>query len=222
MTDPSDALRSMTVSTPADVARALTGPPPGEDAVARLRAALSTPDAMARLTAALRDTFDAIREAFRPFVEAMAAAARKITGWVESMRERFNDPVYVAGLEGRYFVRAGLDPAYATPESLSRLVRGVLAGDLDGEPYDAPPFLFLLSGENRRRVAVAAMRGWETRGERLTSWTCGDWCQEALAVGMPASCSPVVRWRCEHYNPPEPPLVAHRLWGTARVEVSCG
>jgi hypothetical protein len=41
-------------------------------------------------------------------------------------------------------------------------------------------------------------------------------------VGMQVSCSPVVRWRCEHWNPAEPPLVAHRLWAGTRVEVRCG
>jgi hypothetical protein len=125
------------------------------------------------------------------------------------------DPARLAGLEGRYYVRAALDPAYATPEALHHLVRDLLDGTegfIGGR----------LPAADRRALAVTAMRGWETRGERTTSWSCGDLCQEGVAVGMQVSCSPVVRWRCEHWNPAEPPLVAHRLWAGTRVEVRCG
>lgn len=71
---------------------------------------------------------------------------------------RANSPVKVAGLEARYYVRGGADPACATREGLSALVSRVIAGDRD---YDAD--LALLAPEARRAVAVSAMRGWAER-----------------------------------------------------------
>lgn len=63
-----------------------------------------------------------------------------------------NDPVTVAGLEGRYQVRAGLDPAYADPEALTRLVILIMNGIEGGTAT--------LSPASRAMVAAAAMRGW--------------------------------------------------------------
>lgn len=161
-----------------------------EEAQARLNAALRrtttvSPEDVQRLGDTITRAFDAIREAFRPFVEAVLAAGRKMVALIEGMRERANDPVYVAGLEGRFLVRAGLDPAYRHPERRDALIRDLLSGEAE----DAG-LLFLLDPENRHRVALAAIRGWvHSYGDR---------------------------------EPGEQPYVAHRLWGTDRVEVSCG
>lgn len=106
-------------------------------------------------TGPLIRAFDAIREAFRPFVEAMAVAARAIGRLAERLRETANDPVRIAGLEARYYVRAGLDPAYRHPERLDALVRDLLAGDYEDDPLHA-----FVTPENRRALAVAAIRGW--------------------------------------------------------------
>lgn len=100
-----------------------------------------------------------IREAFRPLAEAMAQAGRQIGRLMQTMREAANDPVYIAGLEGRYFVRAGMDPAYRHPERLDALVQGILTGAEQGMDDDAP-WWGLITRENRRLVALAAIRGW--------------------------------------------------------------
>lgn len=72
----------------------------------------------------------------------------------ENLRPWVNTPVTVAGIEGRYFVRAALDPTCATPEARDALVHTVLVGD----PGDAR--LMFLTPQNRALVAVAAIRGW--------------------------------------------------------------
>lgn len=92
-----------------------------------------------------------VAEAF----DRMAESLRKIASLTRGIRARYNDPAVVAGFEGRYYARAALDPAYADRLSLDCLVRVILAGEGD-------PELALLTPENRRRVAVAAMLGWAT------------------------------------------------------------
>lgn len=100
------------------------------------------------------------------------------------------DPARLAGLEGRYYVRAAMDPAYATPWALSGLVRDLLDGT-EGITGGRLP------SAERRVLAVAAMRGWETRGQSVYRFV-GD----RLVA--------------------DPPLIAHRLWGSTAVEVCCG
>jgi hypothetical protein len=180
------------------------------------------PSAFAKLVRRLGQQFDTlarvIGEAFFPaLVKAAADMERSLIRIDALVNGDRNDPVRVAGLEARYYVRAAMDPSYATPEALHQMVGRLLAGDGD---YD--PDLARLAPESRRAVGVSAMVGWETRGERTTSWWCGDLCREGEAVGMQASCSPALRWRCEHCNPEEPPLVLHRLWGSTAVVVRCG
>lgn len=69
-------------------------------------------------------------------------------------RRRLTVHRVTAGLEGRYYVRAGLDPAYAAPVNRDRLVMAILDGEAEGTQ--------LLSAGQRRAVAVAAIRGWIT------------------------------------------------------------
>lgn len=91
-------------------------------------------------------------------VKAAVEAERALARMAEVMRAptvQANQPVRVAGLEARYYTRAALDPAYATPEGLRGLVRAVL--DPDSEEAEG---LWLVSPANRRLVAVAAMTGW--------------------------------------------------------------
>lgn len=134
-----------------------------------------------------------------------------------------NGEARVVGLESRYFLRGGLDLRYDTPEALSSLVRDLIDGDPEHDPD-----VSLLTRENRIRVAVAAMRGWEQRGNpRLhrvvcdrPPYPCAH--QEAIGAEPWHTCSPMLLWRCEGHTYPEPPLIAHRLWAGTRVEVRCG
>lgn len=63
-----------------------------------------------------------------------------------------NIPEAVAGLEARYYVRAGMDPAYATAHDHTALVRSILNGTAEDTAR--------LSTEARRLVAASALRGW--------------------------------------------------------------
>lgn len=150
---------------------------------------------------------------------SLRAITQQLTRLMDNQYLRANTVVHVAGLEARYYVRGAMDPTYATPEGLRALRRRVLTG--------ADPDLLLLTPANRRLVLVSAMRGWETRGEvRLWPVECdrAGACAYADAVGMPdhgSSCTGEL-WRCEGMTAVEPPLVAHRQWGTTAVEVRCG
>jgi hypothetical protein len=97
-------------------------------------------------------TFEVLREGLRLYAEAVKKAAEALKGLVAQFAETVNDPVHVAGLEGRYYVRGGLDPAYADPAALDTLIQEILDG--------AERNMALLTSENRRRVAVQAARGW--------------------------------------------------------------
>lgn len=118
-----------------------------------------TPAELARtertISSSLTRAFAQIREALRPFVKALETAARTMVRWANSIREKANDEVRVSGLEARYYVRAGADPTYAHPERRDALVRDLLAGEVEDDPL-----LVFVTPENRRRLAVAALRGW--------------------------------------------------------------
>lgn len=90
------------------------------------------------------DTTKADLDAARQTVDAMGA----------QVRASANTPASVAAVEGLYLVRAGVDPAYATPEARDALLRTILAGTADDGG------LWLLTPENRARVAAAASMGW--------------------------------------------------------------
>jgi hypothetical protein len=85
-------------------------------------------------------------------VDTMAQAVRGMGKALARARE-----VSVSGLEARMYVRAGLDPAYASEEALDGLVRLLLRkpsavlglGDS-----------MMLGTRDRARLAAAAMRGW--------------------------------------------------------------
>ena len=111
---------------------------------------------LTRFTAALeraaetaRAVFDRLAAYFRDVVgPALARIHDRMTGFA-------NDPVRVAGVEAKFYVRAGLDGAYAHPERRDALIRDLLHGEVEDEP-----FLFLMTPENRRLVALSAIRGW--------------------------------------------------------------
>ena len=64
------------------------------------------------------------------------------------------------------FVRAGLDPAYATEEARDRLVRTILTGDL----------ALILTPASRARVAAAVLAGWMARpAPRCSCPSPGAW-----------------------------------------------
>lgn len=93
-----------------------------------------------------------VRDAMRHIVEGLRELIKPFVAWVRRLQAQANDPVCVAGLESRYYVRAGLAPY--DPGADPRLVQRILAGDPDLDWQVA-----LLTPENRRRVAVAAIRG---------------------------------------------------------------
>lgn len=115
-----------------------------------------TPAAGERITALFARLGEGIREAGRLAADAVrtfVAAARR---WRAELHERAvaraNGVVRVAGLEGRYHVRAGQDPAYRDEPRIGQLVHAILSGqDRDTR---------LLSPTNRARVAASALRGW--------------------------------------------------------------
>lgn len=99
----------------------------------------------------------------------LAAAAHRVTAGIQAQRDALtemtarmveitgqhldaqNNPVCVAGLEGTYTVRAGLDPRYADPVARDLLITSILRGNTD---------TMCLTRRNRSIVAAAAMRGW--------------------------------------------------------------
>ena len=101
-----------------------------------------------------------------PFLRAVqrasAEAAKSLNNMAESVRRMgkalaWQHEVRVSGLEARMYVRAGLDPAYASEEALDGLVRLIMRkpsavlglGDS-----------LMLGTRDRARLAAAAMRGW--------------------------------------------------------------
>jgi hypothetical protein len=86
--------------------------------------------------------------AFGQAVDTVRARIREAHRRLTIVLDRF-----VAGLEGAYYVRAAMDPEFTEEATLDRLVREILAGTLNPEIEFLPP-------AERRRVAVAAIRGW--------------------------------------------------------------
>lgn len=107
---------------------------------------------MRRIAANWDRTLTQVGRALQPMLTGMAEVmtkfARQINPYI-----RANTPVNVAGLEARYFVRAGLDPAYADPWMLDRLVQGILTGVTEDE-------LWFVNDENRALIAASAITGW--------------------------------------------------------------
>lgn len=98
-----------------------------------------------------------LKAAFARAAEQLLDALAPLRRFVQRLADAANDPVQVSGLEGRYAVRAGLDPAYASPDALDRLVQLIMAGD--GE-HRGDRKLRLLTSESRSLIAAAAIRGW--------------------------------------------------------------
>lgn len=100
----------------------------------------------------------AIRRAGEGAAKALTEFRRTARRWAESFAKAahalHNDPVHVAGLEGRYLIRGGLDPAYRDEHDLVVLVTKILDGTEDDARY--------LDHDNRVLVATAVLRGWAT------------------------------------------------------------
>lgn len=101
---------------------------------------------------AFQHAAEVARETARVVNRGLRAWARTMAKVSARVREAANDEVLVAGLEGRYSVRAGLDPAYRSPEALDALVQAIMRGEAEDTR--------LLTRENRAVVAAAALRGW--------------------------------------------------------------
>lgn len=138
--------------------------------------------AMAKVGKALEDARRAHRGQFA-LVPSPSAVGR--LAWAQK-RE-----VYVAGLEGRYFVRGGLDSRYLEPEARDALVRELMAG------RELP---CLVSARERALVATAFLAGWVQGQGKDWRAVCPGRCQYAVDVGAPdwASCADGVD-RCSWY-----------------------
>lgn len=95
---------------------------------------------LAAVGPAVRRFMRLAQEAISGMVDVLARATTWATAWL---------PQYVAGLEARYYVRAGLDPQV---DDIDQLVRDIRTGRAPG--------LSLLGQAARTQVALAAMRGW--------------------------------------------------------------
>lgn len=130
---------------------------------AAIRAALDARLILAANMPRIQGTFataaQEVTRAWTRVVESFRDAARTLHPFMQRVHDTLNAPVRVAGLCSRYQVRAGLDPAYASPEALSGLRRSIL------DRRNGPDDLRGLTAENRRLVAVSAIRGWaDSRG----------------------------------------------------------
>lgn len=94
---------------------------------------------------------ESIRTTLWPSLQEVAEGVRRFAEAISPYYQA-NLPEHVAGLEGRYLVRAGLDPIYADPLNLNLLVQRILTGEAADLAY--------VSDENRSLVAAAAIRGW--------------------------------------------------------------
>lgn len=99
------------------------------------------------VTRALNTTADAFRE-------TMKAAARACDNMAATIVALANDPVRVAGIEGKWMARGGLDPAYLYADNASVAARMLTLGK--------HPDTVLLNRHNRALVAASFMHGWVT------------------------------------------------------------
>lgn len=109
--------------------------------------------AFLRLSTNVSEAFTQIGRALMPGLQGVADVLTGL-GRALSPLTRANDVVHVAGLEGRYYVRAGLSPRYSSPARRDALVAAVLAGTAEG--------CLFLTPDNRGRVAAAVINGWVT------------------------------------------------------------
>lgn len=118
--------------------------------------ALALPSAIAARLAAMRTQLEALSQTIAARLAVVIRHVNKALGSLA--RVALNLPEQVAGMEGRYFVRAALDPAYATPHAVQQLVTDLLLGRV--------PDTEQLTPGNRSLVAASAMRGWVTHRQQ--------------------------------------------------------
>lgn len=119
------------------------------------------------ITESIRATMRAVAEAINEVSAAAEQAAATLARWGAAHRARLtvaqNDPIHVAGLQGRYGVRAGHLP---DEDHLVALVAGILHGTDPGTAW--------LSSSSRASVVAAALRGWamayDGEGPETLAW----------------------------------------------------
>jgi hypothetical protein len=103
---------------------------------------------------------------FSAFFRALTASSERANRSMQNMLRAADNlgrafarakEVHVSGLEARVYVRAGMDPDYATPADLHRLVRLLLRRPHVVVGLESSMFL---DRPARLRLAVAALRGW--------------------------------------------------------------
>lgn len=124
---------------------------------------LPVPEVPEDRTAAIAATFhrvaEQVNEAMRQLSKVAVEALQKIEGLMAKFREAANQPVAVAGLEARFYVRGALDPTYRSEDARDRLVVAIMAGQtLRDDDWS----LLFLTRENRARVAASVLTGWQT------------------------------------------------------------
>lgn len=114
-----------------------------------------------------------LRKARRAFM-TLGLTTAKVNAALERMAVALvNDPVQMAGLEGRMYVRGGLDPAYASEERIQRLVSDLLARPWKQTGEATHRYL---TPANRAALAAHALRGWATH-RNPTSPDVLAWCR---------------------------------------------
>lgn len=129
---------------------------------------LDGPTIAAAIARMIRNLHTAMEEAGRAVQTMLTGIARWYDAAKARATERANDPVHVAGLEGRYLVRAGQDPAYREESALVALVASILDGTAGHD-------LHYLTAENRAIVAAGALYGWTSsypaaEGPEVLAW----------------------------------------------------
>lgn len=95
---------------------------------------------------------DALRAIIRRGAEVWKSANAAVLRLHQRLADAANDPVRVAGLEARYYVRAGLDPRYSTLFGLDALTASIMS-NRDGD-------MAFLTRQSRAQIAAAAIAGW--------------------------------------------------------------
>lgn len=95
---------------------------------------------------------DAVNRAAAAFRTATEQTALLVTRMTHAIHTAANDPVHVAGVEGRWIVRGGLDPTYRWEDNARAMAVALMNG--------RHPDTALLTPDNRALVATGFLRGW--------------------------------------------------------------
>lgn len=126
------------------------------------------------------------RRALQSVADNLRRAAPRLRAFTLAMARAEKGPeVFLAGLEGRYYVRGALDTRYSSEEGVTRLVQDILTGtELPG-----------LSAHERAVVAAAVLTGWSQNDHRTMDCAACHGVGELAAMDASAV-SPLHTWPC--------------------------